>query len=101
MTKICTECKGKMKEYSDKTIDGIGYNYFKCENCGEEILNMEQLHKVAEKYRHLKKYNAKLTKWGQSLGLRIPKEIVKKYGFKDDEEITIIPEKEGIRIIPM
>ena len=99
--KICSECKGKMGEYNDKTPEGFEYNYFKCENCGEEILNMQQLHNVAEKYRQMKKYNAKLTRWGQSLGLRIPKEIAKRYNFKDDEVVTIIPEKEGIRIIPI
>ena len=96
----CLKCNGKMKELTDKTPEGIEYKYFKCENCGEEILNMKQLHNVAEKYREMKRYHVKVSKWGQSLGLRIPKELVKRYNFRDEKEVTIIPEDKGIRIIP-
>jgi antitoxin component of MazEF toxin-antitoxin module len=60
---------------------------------------MTQLHEVAEKYRQMKKYHAKLTKWGLSLGVRIPKELVKKYKLKDNAEVIILPEEEGIRIM--
>lgn len=63
---------------------------------------MQRKHeRIYRQYRIMKKYDAKLTKWGQSLGLRIPKDIVQKYKFKSDEEVTIILEKEGIKIIPM
>ena len=48
----------------------------------------------------MKKYHVKLSKWGLSIGLRIPKEIAKKYHFKDNEEVAIIPEDRGIRIVP-
>ena len=85
---------------SAKTPEGVDYSYFKCKKCGEEILDMAQLHNVAEKYREMKRYNVKLSKWGQSLGLRIPKEVARKYNLKDDREVTVIPEKEGIRILP-
>lgn len=98
--KKCTECNSKLKELTAKTPEGIEYKYFKCEDCGEEILNMKQLHNVAEKYRTMKRYHAKVSKWGQSLGLRIPKELVKKYNFRDEKEVTLIPEDKGIRIIP-
>jgi DNA-directed RNA polymerase subunit RPC12/RpoP len=98
--KKCSECNGKMKEFTAKTPEGVEYKYFKCEKCGEEILNMEQLHNVAEKYRDLKKYHAKMSKWGQSLGIRIPKDLVKKYKFKNEKEVTILPEEKGIKIIP-
>ena len=49
MEKICSDCKGNMKKHTDKTPEGVAYSYYRCEKCGEEILNMEQLHKVAEK----------------------------------------------------
>jgi DNA-directed RNA polymerase subunit RPC12/RpoP len=99
--KKCSECNGRMKELRAKTPEGVEYLYFKCERCGEEILNMKQLHNVAQKYREMKRFNAKISKWGMSLGLRIPKELVKKYHFKDNEEVTIIPEEGGIKIIPL
>lgn len=89
-----------MKELTAKTPEGVGYKYFRCGRCGEEILNMNQLHNVAQKYREMKRFNAKVSKWGMSFGLRIPKELVQRYNFKDSKEVTIIPEKEGIRIIP-
>ncbi len=97
--KKCTECKENMKELVAKTPEGFEYRYFKCEKCGEEILDMNQLHNIAEKYREMKRFNAKLSKWGMSLGLRIPKELVKRYKLKDDKEVAIIPEEKGMRII--
>ena len=99
--KTCSECKGNMKELSAKTPEGFEYKYYRCDKCGEEILDMSQLHNVADKYRSMKRFNAKISKWGMSLGLRIPKELVEKYHFKDNEEVAMIPEKEGIKIIPI
>ena len=98
--KKCTECSGLMHDLKTKTPEGIEYSYYKCEKCGEEIVDMKQLHEVAEKYRVLKRYQVKLSKWGLSLGLRIPKELVKKYNLKDEEVVAIIPEKKGLKIIP-
>lgn len=48
----------------------------------------------------MKRFHAKISKWGMSLGLRIPKELATKYHLKDDKKVTIIPEKEGMKIIP-
>ena len=97
--KQCTICSGPMEELDGKTPEGIAYHYYKCTNCGEEIVAMEQLHAVADTYRSLKQYHVKLTKWGLSLGLRIPKELVEQYNFKEEDEVSIIPDKKGIKII--
>ena len=98
--KKCSECDGITVELTDKTPEGVIYSYFKCKKCGEEIVDMKQLHNVAKLYRKMKRFNAKISKWGMSLGIRIPKELVKKYNFKDNGEVTMIPEKEGIKIVP-
>ena len=90
-----------MEELQAETPEGVEYSYYKCKNCGEEIVNMKQLHEVANQYRTLKKYQVKLSKWGLSLGLRIPKELVEKYKLKEEKEVSIIPEKKSIRIIPL
>ena len=95
----CTECGSLMQELQAKTPEGIEYNYYKCKKDGEEIVDMKQLHEVPEHYRALKKYNVKLSKWGLSLGLRIPKELVDRYGLKNEKAVSIIPEKTGLRII--
>lgn len=97
--KKCAECGGEMKEFESKTPEGVSYSYYKCGGCGEEIVDMKQLHSVAEKYRAMKRYSAKLSKWGLSLGVRIPKELVRKYNFKREEEVIMVPEKGGIKII--
>ena len=97
--KTCSDCKGKMIERNAKTPEGISYNYFKCGKCGEEVVNMKQLHNVAEKYRSMKSYHVKISKWGLSLGIRIPKELAKKYNFKDHKEVALIPEEKGMRIV--
>lgn len=98
--KKCSECNGEMQELVAETPENIKYSYYKCKNCGQEVVDLKQLHQVADKYRSLKKYQVKLSKWGLSLGLRIPKELVEKYNFKDNEDVAIIPDKEGIRVIP-
>lgn len=98
--KKCSECGKKMDEKIGFTPEGINYKYFKCSKCGDEILDMKQLHEVAEQYRAIKQYRAKVTRWGQSLGLRIPKALAKKYRFKANDEVALIPEKNSIKIIP-
>ena len=96
----CTQCSGNLVELNSKTLEGVAYSYFKCQKCGEEIVYLKQLHDVAKKYKEIKSFHAKISKWGFSLGLRIPKELVKKYNFRDNEIISIIPEEKGIRIVP-
>lgn len=98
--KKCYDCRGNMRELTAKTPEGVGYKYFECRKCGEEVLDMNQLHNVAEKYRKMKRYHVKLSRWGQSLGFRIPKELAKKYKFRDEEEVTVVSEKSGIKVIP-
>lgn len=97
--KTCTSCNNEMETLETKTPEGVLYQYYKCKKCGDEIVNMAQLHEVAKKYRQMRKYHAKLTKWGFSLGVRIPKDLVKKYKLKDNGEVIILPEEEGMRIM--
>jgi hypothetical protein len=97
--KKCSECGKGMKELKGVTPEGVSYKYFRC-SCGEEILDMKQLHEVAEEYRTMKRFDAKISKWGMSLGVRIPQDLVRKYNLKESAKVTIIPEEKGMRIIP-
>ncbi|MFQ5620263.1 MAG: AbrB/MazE/SpoVT family DNA-binding domain-containing protein [Candidatus Nanoarchaeia archaeon] len=99
--KQCTSCNTNLVEKSSFTPDKVPYKYHACPKCGEEILDRNQLHEVAQKYRTLKKFHVKLSKWGLSLGLRIPKELIEKYHFRPNEEVTIIPEEDGLKIVPL
>ncbi|HLD15021.1 MAG TPA: hypothetical protein VJB94_00375 [Candidatus Nanoarchaeia archaeon] len=51
------------------------------------------------KYRAVKRYSVKLSKLGLSLGLIIPKDLIKRYKLKEEDEVTIVPEKKGIKIL--
>ena len=57
--KKCAECNGKMAELAGETPEGVEYKYFKCGKCGEEIVNMKQLHDVAQVYSEMRKYHTK------------------------------------------
>jgi antitoxin component of MazEF toxin-antitoxin module len=45
-----------------------------------------------------KKFNATVSQWGLSLGIRIPREIVQFYNFEDKEEVEIILTKFGFYV---
>lgn len=94
-------CGGKITLRKGKTPEGVDYRYFRCDKCNEEFLDMEQLNEVAEKYRLMKKVHTKIGRWGLSLGVRIPKDLAKEYNLKENKEITLIPEKKSIRIVPV
>ena len=98
MISDCT-CGGKRIKISGKTPESVNYTYWRCPKCKEEVLGMKEFHELSEKYKILRRYSAKTTKWGLSLGIRIPSEIVKRYKIKDKKELTIIPEKRGFRVI--
>ncbi|MBI4439739.1 AbrB/MazE/SpoVT family DNA-binding domain-containing protein [Candidatus Woesearchaeota archaeon] len=90
-----------MKEMSAKTPDDVRYRFYKCEKCNEEIVDMGQLEEVAREYRKMKRFNTKISRWGTSLGVRIPKELVEKYNLKDKKEVAIVPKEKFIKIIPV
>ena len=45
-----------------------------------------------------KKFFVKITKWGLNLGIRIPREVIKKQQFSNEEEILIFPLKDGFKV---
>tara|TARA_Y100000310_G_scaffold328363_1_gene396384 strand:- start:600 stop:764 length:165 start_codon:yes stop_codon:yes gene_type:complete len=52
----CPMCnKGKMEKVKDVIEqDHIEFEAFKCSNCDEEIMDMKQLHVLANRYRKLR-----------------------------------------------
>lgn len=49
--KKCSDCGNEMEDLEAKTPEGIKYDYFRCNKCGEEVLDITQLHSVAKKYK--------------------------------------------------
>ena len=46
----CTECGWQMQQLKAKTPENVDYNYYKCKNCGEEIVDMKKMNEVAKRY---------------------------------------------------
>jgi len=99
----CPICKkGNMERIKNSMDqDNIEFEAYKCKNCGEEIMDMKQLKVLASKYRKLRKAKeVTFAKWGNSIAVRIPSEIVQEYKITSGKQGIITKEKEGIKIIP-
>lgn len=99
----CPICnKGEMIKVNDSIKqDSIEFEAFRCANCGEEILNMAQLKSLANKYRKLRKAKEIIfSKWGNSIAVRIPSDIVKEYHITSGKHGILTNDKDGLKIIP-
>jgi hypothetical protein len=96
--KKCWECGGLSEERTGYTPEGLPYKYWKCSKCGYEILSMRQLRGIAEKEKVM--MEAKISKWGDAVAIRIPKAIVQTYNLVPGKNATIIPEKTGFKVVP-
>ena len=99
--RVCWECKGKMKEVRGEYEPGVEYRHWKCQKCGDEVLDMEQLEELALKHKKWRRAQAtKVSKWGSALAIRIPKEIVIEQKIKVGEKFRFLKEKTGFKLIP-
>jgi len=99
----CPLCKkGDMETIIDSfKEDKIDYEVYKCKVCKEEILDMKQLKVLANKYRALRKAKAtNFAKWGNSLAIRIPEDLVKELKIKPGSKAHITQEKGILKISP-
>ncbi len=81
--------------------DGIEFEIFRCSACGEEIMNMEQLKALAREYRKLRKAKeVTFAKWGNSIAVRIPTDIVEEYHIRSGKHGILTTDKRGIKITP-
>ncbi len=95
----CGKCGSKMHEKQGEYLYGVPYNYWSCPNCGDEIVDMRQLHEAAEKTRKLKQYSATVSQWGDSIAIRIPRELANQYHLKPKKTVSLVPEKKAIKIL--
>lgn len=98
----CPICKGEMEKIKDIIEeDKVGFEAYRCESCGEELMDMKQLKVLAKKYRKLRQAK-KITfaKWGNSIAVRIPSEVVDEYHITSGKHGILTKDREGIRIIP-
>ena len=95
-------CKVEMSKKVDLFgPEKIEFEEFQCPKCGEELLSMEQLKLLGEKHKEWRKsQQATFSKWGNSIALRIPKEIITALHIKAGATALVKTEKNGIRIVP-
>lgn len=78
--------------------EGIAYEAYKCNSCSEVILDMGQARVF---YKALEKiYSVKLSKWGESLAVRIPASVVRSLHLKPRQTARIIQEKNSFKVVP-
>ena len=104
----CIMCdKGTLKE---KTVDykefGVSLGKYKgkvCANCGEVFFDSALAKKIQMKSKELGLFGlakrTKVAKVGNSLAIRIPKEIADFLKLKKEEEVKIMPKSQNELII--
>lgn len=100
----CPTCLKETMELVKDTMeqDEVDFDAYRCSKCGEEIMTMKQLKVLAGKYRVLRKAKeVTFAKWGNSIAVRIPSDIVEEYGFDVGKHGLLKKDKEGIKIIPV
>lgn len=81
--------------------DGVEFDAYRCNACGEEIMTMPQLKVLAQKYRRLRKAkDIVFAQWGNSLAVRIPKDIADEYQITAGTHGVLTKDKGVIKIIP-
>jgi hypothetical protein len=100
---MCYACNRPMKKVQDVIEkDGITFEGYKCPKCGEEILDMNQLKALAEKYKNWRKAKEiEFSKWGNSIAVRIPSKMAKELSIKPGSQGIIRKGSQGIIITPL
>ena len=103
----CIMCGGNtVKSAVDYSEYGILFGNFKaevCKKCGETYFDERTAEKIQNKSKELGLFGlakkAKVAEIGNSIAIRIPKEIAAFLNLKKGKEVTIVPEsKHGLHI---
>lgn len=98
MKKDCFVCGGELELFQG-VRKGVAFQAYRCKQCGELTFDMQQAEnylKAAEKAKEVT-----VSKWGESLAIRIPKAFAEMLKLKENDKAKIIKEKDGFRIVPI
>ncbi len=98
----CPYCRVKMQAKKDLFgSEQIEFEEFQCPKCGEELLTMDQLKELGEKHKQWRNaQRVKFSKWGNSIGIRIPQEVITQLHIKAGGIALVKTEKNSIKIVP-
>jgi len=95
--------KEKMVEYKEFGVSLGRYKANVCIKCGEAFFDSETAKKIQNKSKELGLFGlakkTKVAKVGNSLAIRIPKEIADFIKLKKEEEVRIVPKSQRELII--
>ena len=103
----CVICGGKTArknvEYKEFGVSLGNFNADICRKCGETFFDEKTAEKIQQKSKQLGLFGlakkAKVAKIGNSIAIRIPKEIAEFLKLKKGEEVTILPQgKHGLNV---
>ncbi len=92
----CVECSGELEQFRGAR-KGVEYSAYKCKKCGEEIMTLGQASKYLDDAKLAK--TVCVSRWGKSLGIRIPAAIAKKFKLSEKSKAEIIENKSGFQVI--
>jgi len=95
--KKCLSCGGRL-EKKIGLHKGVEYSAFKCDDCGEQIMDFAQATNYMDKAEKARQVT--FSRWGQAIAIRIPVEIARAFKIKVKEKARIIAEKDGFKVIP-
>ncbi|MBI2107596.1 AbrB/MazE/SpoVT family DNA-binding domain-containing protein [Candidatus Woesearchaeota archaeon] len=97
------EFKKKMTEYKEFGVSLGKYKANVCMKCGEAFFDSETAGKIQDKSKALGLFGlakkTKVAKVGNSLAIRIPKEIADFVKLKKEEEVRIVPKSQNELVI--
>ena len=96
----CMLCKGKLVrkqvEYQEVGVPFGKYSAEVCEQCGEQFFDEHTADQIQSKSKQLGLFGlarkAKVAEIGNSVAIRIPKEIASFLHLKKGKEVTLIPQ---------
>jgi len=103
----CMMCNGllnkKLVEYKEYGISLGKFNGFVCAKCNETFFDSITADKIQSKSKQIGLFGlskkTKVAQVGNSLAIRIPKEIAKFVHLKKEEEVRIFPKNKGEIVI--
>jgi AbrB family looped-hinge helix DNA binding protein len=98
MKDLKCSCGGKAKRVKDIEYKGFTLEGWRCEKCGEELVDPHQanLYLKYAKLRKEGKLKVKVRKVGNSFTISIPAVLRELLGLKGGEELSLELSKEGV-----
>ena len=95
----CPNCNKRTKR-TQHEMDGVPYEANTCPSCKEGFLDMSQLHELGAEHKKMREAKGvTFSQWGNSLAVRIPKDLALGMNIKAGTQGRIIKDKKDLRII--